>query len=76
MSSKSKKKVKKLALILITSTWVTATRKKVDKTANITKDDGKKGEGGEYPESHAQVLYIRYSIIFWKKLVPISALFD
>lgn len=43
-------------------------------TTRVSKN-GKKSKG-KYPEKLAQVLYIQYPIIFWKKSVPMLALLD
>ena len=82
------KKLKKVVWVLAFSTQMTRTREKVFRIANTDKTakaietaragkDGKKSESGENPRSNLeQVLYIRYSVTFWKKSVPVSALFD
>lgn len=67
VSSKHKKRVKKLVIILVISMPITATREKVIQTAKTveiietarTDKDGKKSKCGEYQENLAQVLCIR-----------------
>ena len=70
--------VKKLVSILAIFTLVTTTRKKAFKTPKISKTTETVGttrghensKGGEYPKTIlTQVLYIWYSITFWKKSV-------
>ena len=53
---------------------MTETKEEVDETAGASKDS--KESKDEYPKNLAQVPCIRYLIIFWKKSVPVSALFD
>ena len=71
--------VKKLVSVSASSTPVTGIREETVETAEAveTAEDGKDGDEseGEYPNL-AQVLCIRYSITFWKKSMPMSALFD
>ena len=65
---------KKLVVVLATSTLVTKARKKAAvsvKTARAGKD-GNESKG----RNLVRVPYIRYPIIFWKKSVSVSALFD
>ena len=77
---------KKLVSVLATFTLVTMTREEIVETAKAletakavqiarTGKNGKESKG-EYPENLAQVLCIRYPIIFQKDSVPISAFFD
>ena len=56
---------------------VTEIRKEIIETAETVgaSKDYKESEG-KYSENFAQVLCIWYPIIFWKKSVPISTLFD
>lgn len=64
MSSKPKKRVKKLVLVLAISTLVTATRKKIVETTKTVEavktagacKNGKDGKDGENPGNFAQVL--------------------
>ena len=67
---------KKLASVLATSTPVTETRKEAVETAETTGEgrDGKESKS-EYPNL-ARVPYIWYPITFWKKSMPMLALFD
>ena len=62
-------------LVLTTFTPVTATRKEVIETAE-TSEDGKNGEGDEYPENLVQIPCIWYPITFWKKSIPVFVLLD
>ena len=63
---------------------MTATRKKAVETAKIAEaietagasKDGKENKDDEYPEKLTQVPCIWYSIIFWKKFLPVLALLD
>ena len=79
MSPESKKRVKKLVLVLVTSTSVIVTRKEMikaieaDETAEI--DEENKESKGEY-SNLAQVLCIRYPITFRKKSVSVLVLLD
>ena len=60
------------------------TRKEAVKTVEIVEPaktaragkDSKKSKDGEYPKNLARVLCTRYPITFWKKFVPVSALFN
>ena len=74
VSPKFKKRAKKLVLVLTTSTPVTGNREEIGEALGAGKNDEESKDG--YPENLAQVLYIRYPITFWKKSVPMSALFD
>ena len=68
---------KKLVSVSATSTLVTGIREEAvgaDETARFGKD-GKESKG-EYLKNLAQVPYIRYPIIFWKKSIPVLVLFD
>ena len=85
VSPESEKGVKKLVLVLATSTPVTETRKEAVKAAKAvgttkavqTAEVGKNGEEnkGKYPNL-AQVLCIRYPITLRKKSVSMSALLN
>ena len=81
----SKKGVKKLVSVSVTSTPLTGTREKAVETVKAIRtaevveiaEVGKDGEEskGEYPNL-ARVPCIRYLITFWKKSLSMSALFD
>lgn len=62
-------------LISATSTPVIANREEIVEMAK-TAEDSKKSESDEYLANLAKVIYIRYPIIFLKKFLSISALFD
>ena len=67
---------KKLVLVFAISTQVTKAGKKTELVdAAGTGKDGK-NSNGEYPENLAQVPCIRYPITFWKKSLPVLALFN
>ena len=61
--------------VLATTMLMTQTRKKVVKTAKAVGKDSEESKG-EYLENFAQVLYIRYPIIFQKKSVIMLVLFN
>ena len=73
VSSEFKKKIKKLVLVLATSTPVTENRKKAVETAKMAKSaeasKDREESKGKYPENFAQVLCIRYSINFGQKFI-------
>lgn len=56
---------------------MTKIRKKAIEVVEIAgaSKNGKQNEG-KYPENLVQILCIRYPITFWKKSVPVLALFD
>lgn len=66
VSSKPKKKVKKLVSVLVTSTPVSATRMKAVETTEAIEaietigasENGKESKSGDYPENFARVPYI------------------
>ena len=82
MFSKSEKRVKKLVSVLAVSTPVTETRKKAVETPKAVKTaeagkNSKENKGIKNPTSNlAWIPCIWYPVIFRKKSVPVSALFD
>ena len=64
--------------VLTTSIRITTTRRDVDEAVETTEagEDGEESEGGEYLENLRWVLCILYPIFFWKKSVPVLAIFD
>lgn len=81
LSNVLKTRCKKQVLVSATYTLVTKTRKKAIETAGIAKTVGisknnKESKGGRYPGNLAQIPYIQYFITFWKRSVPMMALFD
>ena len=57
------------------STPTTRTREKIVETTKAIGKDGKESEGN-HSKNLAQVLYMLYPITFWKKSMPVLALFD
>lgn len=65
-------------LILVTFIPVTVIKEEAIETIDTTRADknGKDTKNDKYLGIFARVPWICYSITFWKKSVPISALFD
>ena len=78
MSSEPEKEAKKLVSVSANSILVTVTKNEAVKTVETigAGENGEDDKGGKYLRNLARVPYNWYSITFWRKSVPVLALFN